>query len=95
MGKSQQEEAKAVECGYWHLWRYNPALEEEGKNPFTLDSKAPDWDKFEDFLKGEVRYSSVVKQYPERGCRALRCRQGKRTVALQQLSPPCPAAVGR
>ena len=65
MGKSQQEEANAVACGYWHLWRYNPALEEEGKNPFTLDSKAPDWDKFEDFLKGEVRYSSVVKQYPE------------------------------
>ena len=43
MGKSQQEEADAVACGYWHLWRYNPALEEEGKNPFTLDSKEPDW----------------------------------------------------
>ncbi len=64
MGHSQMEEAKAVECGYWHLWRYNPALEMEGKNPFTLDSKTPDWDKFEDFLKGEVRYMSVVKQYP-------------------------------
>ena len=64
MGHSQQEEAKAVECGYWHWWRYNPALEQEGKNPFTLDSKTPDWDKFEDFLKGEVRYMSVVKQYP-------------------------------
>ena len=64
MGKAQQEEANAVACGYWHLWRYNPALEDEGKNPFTLDSKEPDWDKFEDFLKGEVRYASVVKQYP-------------------------------
>ncbi|MDE7408376.1 MAG: pyruvate:ferredoxin (flavodoxin) oxidoreductase, partial [Muribaculaceae bacterium] len=64
MGKSQQEEQKAVECGYWHLWRYNPALEEEGKNPFSLDSKAPDWSKFKDFLKGEVRYASVMKQYP-------------------------------
>ncbi|MCC8036882.1 MAG: pyruvate:ferredoxin (flavodoxin) oxidoreductase [Bacteroidales bacterium] len=64
MGKAQQEEANAVACGYWHLWRYNPALEEEGKNPFTLDSKEPDWDKFEDFLKGEVRYASVMKQYP-------------------------------
>ena len=64
MGKSQQEEAKAVECGYWHLWRYNPALEAEGQNPFTLDSKEPDWDKFEEFLKGEVRYASVLKQYP-------------------------------
>jgi pyruvate-ferredoxin/flavodoxin oxidoreductase len=64
MGKSQAEEQKAVECGYWHLWRYNPVLEEEGKNPFSLDSKTPDWDKFEDFLKGEVRYASVQKQYP-------------------------------
>ncbi len=64
MGKAQQEEINAVACGYWHLWRYNPALEDEGKNPFSLDSKAPDWDKFEDFLKGEVRYASVMKQYP-------------------------------
>ncbi len=64
MGKSQAEEADAVACGYWHLWRYNPALEAEGKNPFILDSKEPEWDKFQDFLKGEVRYSSVMKQYP-------------------------------
>lgn len=64
MGKSQQEQADAVACGYWHLWRYNPVLEAEGKNPFTLDSKEPDWSKFQDFLKGEVRYSSLVKQYP-------------------------------
>ncbi|MDE6109166.1 MAG: pyruvate:ferredoxin (flavodoxin) oxidoreductase, partial [Muribaculaceae bacterium] len=64
MGHSQAEEEKAVACGYWHLWRYNPALEEEGKNPFTLDSKQPDWSKFDDFLKGEVRYASVQKMYP-------------------------------
>lgn len=64
MGKSQAEEAAAVACGYWHLWRYNPALEAEGKNPFTLDSKEPDWSLFQDFLKGEVRYASVMKQYP-------------------------------
>ena len=64
MGKSQAEEAAAVECGYWHLWRYNPELEKEGKNPFTLDSKEPNWDNFESFLKGEVRYASVMKQYP-------------------------------
>ena len=64
MGKSQAEEEKAVKCGYWHLWRYNPALEAEGKNPFTLDSKEPDWTGFKDFLKGEVRYASVMKQYP-------------------------------
>ncbi|MDR0940454.1 MAG: pyruvate:ferredoxin (flavodoxin) oxidoreductase [Mediterranea sp.] len=64
MGKSQEEEEKAVKCGYWHLWRYNPALEAEGKNPFLLDSKEPDWAEFQNFLKGEVRYSSVAKQYP-------------------------------
>ncbi len=64
MGKAQQEESKAVACGYWQLWRYNPAAELEGKNPFTLDSKEPDWDEFENFLKGEVRYASVMKQYP-------------------------------
>jgi len=64
MGHSQEEERRAVECGYWHLWRYNPALENEGKNPFTLDSKEPDWSKFEDFLMGEVRYATVKKQYP-------------------------------
>ena len=64
MGKAQAEEKEAVACGYWHLWRYNPALEAEGKNPFTLDSKEPDWSKFQDFLKGEVRFASVAKQYP-------------------------------
>ena len=64
MGKAQAEEAAAVECGYWHLWRYNPALEEEGKNPFTLDSKEPQWDKFQDYLNGEVRFLSVKKQFP-------------------------------
>ena len=65
MGKSQAEEAKAVECGYWHLWRYNPALGEEGKNPFQLDSKEPAWDKFQDFLEGEVRFLSLKKAAPQ------------------------------
>ncbi len=64
MGHSQEEERRAVECGYWHLWRYNPQLEQQGQNPFSLDSKEPDWSKFADFLKGEVRYASVIKQYP-------------------------------
>ena len=64
MGKSQAEEKRAVECGYWHLWRFNPALIEENKNPFSLDSKEPDWSKFHDFLLGEVRYLSVKKAYP-------------------------------
>ncbi len=65
MGRSQAEEARAVECGYWHLWRYNPELAEKGQNPFSLDSKEPQWDKFQDFLMGEVRYLSVKKAYPD------------------------------
>jgi len=64
MGKSQAEEAKAVACGYWHLWRYDPRLEEQGKNPFQLDSKEPKWDDFQAFLEGEVRYLSLKKVKP-------------------------------
>ena len=66
MGLSQKEEKLAVDCGYWHLYRYNPMLEAEGKNPFTLDSKEPDWTKFQDFLKGEVRFASLYKLFPDR-----------------------------
>ena len=64
MGHAQDEEKMAVECGYWHMWRYNPMLEAEGKNPFTLDSKTPDWDKFDAFLQGEVRYTSLKNSNP-------------------------------
>jgi pyruvate-ferredoxin/flavodoxin oxidoreductase len=64
MGKTQQETKRAVEAGYWHLYRFNPLLEYEGKNPFTLDSKEPDWTKFQDFLKSEVRYTSLMKAFP-------------------------------
>ena len=64
MGATQSEQKAAVECGYWHLWRYDPRLEEEGKNPFQLDSKEPDWSKFHDFLMGEVRYRQLTKSFP-------------------------------
>ena len=64
MGRTQEEEKLAVECGYWHLYRFNPALEEEGKNPFQLDSKEPDWSKFQDYLNGEVRYTALKKSFP-------------------------------
>ena len=64
MGASQGEEKKAVEAGYWSLYRYNPLMETEGKNPFALDSKDPDWSKFQDFLGGEVRYTSLKKAFP-------------------------------
>jgi len=65
MGRSQHEEQKAVECGYWHLWRFNPAEEDAGQNGFHLDSKEPDWNKFQDFIMGEVRYNSLLKTFPE------------------------------
>ncbi|MBI9053888.1 MAG: pyruvate:ferredoxin (flavodoxin) oxidoreductase [Bacteroidales bacterium] len=65
MGKTQQETKLAVEAGYWHTYRYNPLLEAEGQNPFVLDSKEPDWSKFQDFLKSEVRYTSLQKSFPE------------------------------
>jgi pyruvate-ferredoxin/flavodoxin oxidoreductase len=65
MGKTQEEAKLAVECGYWHLYRYNPTLAEEGKNPFTLDSKEPKWDEFQNFLNSEVRYSSLKKLFPK------------------------------
>ncbi len=65
MGRTQEEEKLAVECGYWHLYRYNPQLEEEGKNPFQLDSKEPDWSKFQVFLNSEVRYTALKKSFPK------------------------------
>ncbi|HNY63598.1 MAG TPA: pyruvate:ferredoxin (flavodoxin) oxidoreductase [Bacteroidales bacterium] len=65
MGKTQNQQKLAVECGYWHLWRYNPELEAEGQNPFVLDSKEPDWSKFQDFINSEVRYSSLKGTFPE------------------------------
>ncbi len=64
MSSTQNEEKRAVEAGYWHLYRFNPLLEKEGKNPFQLDSKEPDWNKFEDFIDGEIRYTSLMKSFP-------------------------------
>ena len=69
MSTAQTQEKKAVEAGYWHLFRYNPALALEGKNPFQLDSKAPNTDKYEDFLMSEVRYNSLTRQNAERATR--------------------------
>ena len=64
MTRTQTVGKQAVECGYWHLWHYNPQLEAEGKNPFVMDSKEPDWSKFRDFLMKEVRYTSLQKAFP-------------------------------
>ncbi|HHW47691.1 MAG TPA: pyruvate:ferredoxin (flavodoxin) oxidoreductase [Clostridiaceae bacterium] len=65
MGCTQLEEKRAVEAGYWHLYRYNPLLKEQGKNPFVLDSKEPTA-SFRDFILGEVRYSSLTRTFPDR-----------------------------
>ena len=64
MGSSMKEMKKAVDAGYWHLYRYNPLLKEEGKNPFILESKPPK-DSYRDFLEGEIRFSSLMKVFPE------------------------------
>jgi pyruvate-ferredoxin/flavodoxin oxidoreductase len=64
MGKSQEEEKRAVQCGYWPLYRYNPARKAEGKNPFILDSKKPDG-SLQEFLSGEVRYASLRQAFPD------------------------------
>ena len=64
MTRTQTIGKQAVECGYWHLWHYNPQLETEGKNPFVMDSKEPDWSKFRAFLMKEVRYTSLQKAFP-------------------------------
>jgi pyruvate:ferredoxin (flavodoxin) oxidoreductase, homodimeric len=65
MGCTQLEEKNAVEAGYWQLYRYNPLLKEEGKNPFSLDSKEPTA-SYRDFIMGEVRYSSLTRSFPDR-----------------------------
>lgn len=65
MGCAQLEQKLAVECGYWATYRYNPQLEGTDKNPFSLDSKEPDFEKFQDFLMGENRYINLKRQFPE------------------------------
>ena len=66
MGKSPVEAKKAVECGYWNLYRFNPTLKDEGKNPFSLDSNPEPKGDFKEFLLGEVRYASLAKAFPEK-----------------------------
>ena len=65
MTNCQAEMKKAVDCGYWNMFRYNPALKAEGKNPFTVDSK-PATESYRDFLLNEARYSRLTREFPER-----------------------------
>ena len=76
MSKSQTEEKLAVESGYWNNFRFDPRKAEEGKNPFTLDSKAPTGD-YKEFLMGEVRYSSLRNANPERAAKLFAKNQGE------------------
>ena len=66
MANCQLEMKKAVDCGYWNLFRYNPALKEKGQNPFTLDSKAPKSEDYKPFILNEARYSALTRSFPER-----------------------------
>jgi pyruvate-ferredoxin/flavodoxin oxidoreductase len=75
MGKSQLEAKLAVECGYWNLYRFDPRLEAEGKNPFQLDSKEPDFSKFQDFLMGEVRYTTLKRDFPDQATELFKAAQ--------------------
>ncbi|MBL0701030.1 MAG: pyruvate:ferredoxin (flavodoxin) oxidoreductase [Desulfosarcina sp.] len=90
MGKSQEEAKLAVKCGYWPLYRYNPVLKDEGKNPFILDSKAPDG-TLQEFLAGEVRYASLQKSFPDESKRLtakLEEEYNKRYEALKLMADP-------
>jgi pyruvate-ferredoxin/flavodoxin oxidoreductase len=90
MGKSQEEEKLAVQSGYWPLYRYNPQLKAEGKNPFILDSKEPDG-SLQDFLSGEVRYASLKKTFPEESKRLttrLEAELMDRFAELQLMADP-------
>jgi len=64
MGKTQEEMKRAVDTGYWHLYRFNPELKEQGKNPFTLDSKEPTG-SYQEFIRSEIRYKTLLKMFPQ------------------------------
>jgi pyruvate-ferredoxin/flavodoxin oxidoreductase len=95
MGKTQEETKLAVECGYWPLYRFNPDLKDEGKNPFVLDSKEPKG-SLKEFLGGEVRYAALEKIFPEEAARLhtqLEKEFAERYVALKQKAEQELAAV--
>jgi pyruvate-ferredoxin/flavodoxin oxidoreductase len=75
MNKAQEQMDRAVKAGFWQLYRYKPQLEKEGKNPFLLDSKEPDWSLFQDFLNSEVRYTSLKKSFPEEAAELFRAAE--------------------
>jgi pyruvate-ferredoxin/flavodoxin oxidoreductase len=66
MGTSHLQAKLAVECGYWPTFRYDPRLVAQGKNPFQMDSKEPDWSKYHDFLMSETRYAQLAQINPDK-----------------------------
>ncbi len=84
MKNCQAEMKKAVDCGYWNMFRYNPALKAEGKNPFTLDSKAPST-SYRDFILGEARYSALTRSFPERAEELFRKAEDKSVDRYEEL----------
>jgi pyruvate-ferredoxin/flavodoxin oxidoreductase len=71
MANSQEQTKRAVESGYWHLYRYNPLLKDEGKNPFTFDSREPRFDLLKDYLLSEVRYSALYNKFPDQADKVI------------------------
>jgi pyruvate-ferredoxin/flavodoxin oxidoreductase len=100
MGKSQEEMKRAVESGYWPLYRYNPLLEKEGKNPFVLESKDADG-SIQDFLSGENRFASLEKKFPDESKRLrviIEEQINRRNAALKIMADPaliCDASDGK
>jgi pyruvate-ferredoxin/flavodoxin oxidoreductase len=92
MGKTQEEMKLAVDSGYWPLYRYNPDLKKEGKNPFMLESKAPDG-SLQEFLSGEVRYAALEKLFPEESKKlraAIETEYMERYLQLKQMAETAP-----
>jgi pyruvate-ferredoxin/flavodoxin oxidoreductase len=85
MGKSQEEEKLAVQSGYWPLYRYNPALKAEGKNPLSLDSKKPDG-TLRRFLEGEIRYASLKRTFPQEADRLNAALEEQFNARYEQLA---------
>jgi pyruvate-ferredoxin/flavodoxin oxidoreductase len=95
MGRSMEESRLAVDCGYWPLYRYNPALADEGKNPLILESKAPDG-SFQEFLSGENRYAALERTIPEEASRMraeLEKDYMRRYLLLKQMADAPPIVV--
>ena len=84
MSIAQTEEKKAVEAGYWHLFRFDPRRALEGKNPFQLDSKEPKAN-YEDFIMGEVRYNSLARSNPERAKKLFEKAQADAKAKYEKL----------